>query len=455
MQAHAHRLTAPQTARDVDPSASGVPLSAPGYGRRGPGAVGLAAVMAVAAVMSVAFAAVGGAAEPAAGDWPGWRGPTHDGHAARGQDVPLVWSATENVLWTVAVPGRGSSSPTVVGDRVYLTSCDEAVGSQSVHAFDRATGRAVWTTLVHASGAMLKNAKSTGASSSVSCDGERLFVAFPTSDAVVITALSTAGERIWQTRLCDYQIHQGYGATPLIHGDTVIVIADHKGGGAVAALDRRTGREVWRRGRPPMPNYSSPIVLSLAGREQLILIGCDKVESLDPATGAVLWEREGATTECVTTPVTDGQRVFTSGGYPRNHVSAVRADGSGAIDWENGEREYVPSMLVHEGHLYGVLDAGIAVCWDSATGTEKWKQRLGGNFSASPVLLDGRIFATSETGQTHVFGATPAGFTGFAVNTLGDEAFASPVICGGRIYLRYATQGNAGRQEHLACIGRP
>jgi len=145
--------------------------------------------------------------------------------------------------------------------------------------------------------------------------------------------------------------------------------------------------------------------------------------------------------------------VFTSGGYPRNHVSAVRADGSATLDWENGEREYVPSMIVHGGHLYGVLDAGIAVCWDAATGVERWKHRLGGNFSASPVLLDGRIFATSETGQTHVFRASPDAFEALAVNTLGDEAFASPTICGGRIYLRYATHDGGRRQEHLACIG--
>jgi outer membrane protein assembly factor BamB len=389
------------------------------------------------------------------GDWPHWRGPTHDGHAAPGQDVPLSWSASDHVVWAVDVPGRGSSSPTVVGGRVYLTSCDESVGSQSVYAFDRASGASLWTTLVHPSGAMLKNSKSTGASSSVSSDGERLFVAFPTSDAVVITALSIDGGQVWQTRLCDYRIHQGYGATPLVYGDTVIVIADHQGGGAVAALDRRTGREVWRRERPPTPNYSSPIVLHLFGRDQLILIGCDKVESLDPATGETLWERAGATTECVTTPVTDGTRVFSSGGYPRNHVCAVRADGTATIDWENGERQYVPSLLVHEGHLYGVLDAGIAVCWDAASGVERWKQRLGGNFSGSPVLLDGRIFVTSEAGQTHVFRASPTGFEELALNTLGDEAFASPTICGDRIYLRYATHDADRRQERLACIGRP
>jgi len=388
-------------------------------------------------------------------DWPWWRGPAHDGHAAASQTVPLTWSDTENVIWSADVPGRGSSSPTVVADRIYLTSCDESAGSQSVYAYDRASGRLVWTKQVHASGAMRKNTRSTGASSSIACDGERLFVAFPTSGAVVITALSLAGEQLWQTTLCEYLIHQGYGASPFLYQETVLVAADHKGGGAVAALDRRTGNVVWKKPRPPFPNYASPIVFRLYGRDQLILTGCDKVISYDPATGDTLWEREGATTECVTTPVTDGERVFTSGGYPKNHVSAVRADGSATIDWENSEREYVPSMIVREGHLYGVLDAGIAVCWDSATGKERWKHRLGGNFSASPVLLGDRIYAANEAGETHVFRANPDRFESLAVNKLGDEAWATPAICGDRISMRVVTGTGADRREKLVCIGTP
>jgi len=423
------------------------------------------ALVAAVLVAAVLVAAVGRgslvAAEPAPvppgitpADWPWWRGPTHDGHAAAGQQVPLSWSDEENVLWTAAVPGRGSSSPTVVGDRVYLTTCDERAGSQSVLAFDRLTGGEAWRKEVHASGAMRKNERSTGASGSVACDGRRLFAAFPTSDAVFITALTLDGEQVWQVRLCDYAIHQGYGASPLVHGDTVIVVADHKGGGAVAALDRATGATVWRKERPPMPNYSSPVVLRLHGREQLVLTGCDKVVSLDPASGATLWERAGATTECVTTPVTDGTRVFTSGGYPRNHVSAVHGDGSD-VDWQNGDRVYVPSLLVHDGHLYAVLDAGVAACWDATTGAEKWKHRLGGNFSASPVLLGDTIFATAENGVTHLFRARPDAFEAIGANAVGDEAFATPTICGGRIYLRVAAGRGAERREKLVCIGRP
>lgn len=405
-----------------------------------------------AAVALVAAWTPGG---PAVGDdWPCWRGPTHDGQARPDQGVPLEWSDTRNVAWSAEIPGRGNGSPTVVGGLVVLATCDEATGSQSVIALDRSGGRRVWETVVHATGAMRKNEKSTGASSTVSGDGERLYVTFPSADAVHCSALAPDGRLLWQRRVCDYVIHQGYGASPLVHGGRVFVVADHKGHGRVAALDPASGAVLWEKERPPAPNYSSPVVWELFGREQLILTGCDKVAALDPATGETLWEKEGATTECVTTTVTDGKRVFSTGGYPRNHVAAYRADGSGTVDWENGDRVYVPSLLFSRGHLFAVLDAGIAACYDAATGAERWKHRLGGTFSASPVMLGEIVFATNEAGETHVFRASPERFEAVAVNRLGDEAFASPAICGGRIYLRVAETKDGVRRERLVCLAR-
>src|SRR5262249_21132207 len=141
-----------------------------------------------------------------------------------------------------------------------------------------------------------------------------------------------------------------------------------------------SGKVVWKHARPKTPNYASPIILNAAGRDQLVFTGCDLVASYEPLTGKLLWQVKGSTTECVTSTVTDGRHVFTSGGYPKNHVSAVLADGSGKVVWENGTRVYVPSMLVREGHLYAVLDAGVAVCWECGTGKEVWRHRLGGTF---------------------------------------------------------------------------
>jgi outer membrane protein assembly factor BamB len=136
-------------------------------------------------------------------------------------------------------------------------------------------------------------------------------------------------------------------------------------------------------------------------------------------------------------------------------MSAVRADGSGKLAWENNVRVYVPSLLIQDGYLFGVTDAGVATCWLAATGEEQWKGRLGGTFSASPVLVGERIYATNEAGVTFVFKASREKFELLAENQLGNEVFATPVICGGKIYLRVAEREGDRRQELLYCIGSP
>lgn len=389
-------------------------------------------------------------------DWPWWRGPKLDGIAAD-QTPPLKWSETENVVWKSPVPGRGHGSPTVVGDRVYLATAEVDKETQSVHCFDRADGKLVWRTEVHQGGFDKKgNAKSSHASSTVACDGRRLFINFLHDGAIYTTALDLDGKKVWETKIADFVNHQGFGSSPAVYQSLVIVSADNKGGsGAVAALDRETGSVVWKVERPAVPNYTSPIIFNLGGRDQLILTGCDLVASLDPLTGAKLWEVPGSTTECVTSTVTDGKHIFTSGGYPKNHMSAVLADGSGKVVWENKTRVYVPSMIAKNGHLYGVLDAGVASCWESATGNEVWKERLGGTFSASPVLVGQNLFAINEAGKTSIFRASPEGFTLVGENQLGDEAFATPTFVGNRIYMRVAKTTDGARQEWLYCLGTP
>jgi outer membrane protein assembly factor BamB len=386
-------------------------------------------------------------------DWPWWRGPRRDGSANENQKPPVSWSATENVAWKAEVPGRGHGSPTVFGEHVYLAACDEPIGRQSVLCYDRATGHRLWECEVHPTGAMRKNAKSSGASTTPACDGERVYINFANAGAVTTSALSREGKILWQTRISDYVIHQGYGSSPAPYRSLVLVSADHHGGGVIAGLDRKTGAIAWKHERPKVPNYSSPVVLRVDGRDQALLTGCDLVSSFDPVTGKALWEIPGSTTECVTSTVTDGTHIFTSGGYPRNHLAAVRADGTGKIDWETKDRVYVPSLLVRDGNLYGVLDAGMAVCWACDSGKELWKARLGGTFSASPVRVGDAIYATNEAGETFVYRASPEKYTAVATSKLGDEVFATPAICGGRVYMRIAQKVEGRRQELLYCLG--
>lgn len=388
-------------------------------------------------------------------DWPWWRGPSTNGVAAPGQKPPTTWNATKNVLWKTLVPGRGHGSPVIVGDHVYLPTADRKRGAQSVFCYDRNSGNLLWRADVHRGGIMSGNKRASQASTTVACDGTRIFVNFVNGGAVYTTALSRKGKQLWQTKITDYRIHQGYASSPFLYKSLVLVSADNKKAGAVAALHRGTGKIVWKMKRPKKPNYASPVVVKAAGREQLILTGCDLVSSFDPMTGKKLWEVKGATTECVTTTVTNGELIYTSGGYPKNHVSAVKADGSGKTVWSNSTRIYVPSMVIHEGFLYAINGSGVAACWAADTGRQAWMHRLGnGGFKASPVLVGNRFYAINEQGTAFVFAANPKKFEILSSSRLGDEAFATPAICGGRIYLRVAHDTDNGRQEMLYCIGR-
>lgn len=389
-------------------------------------------------------------------DWPWWRGPTLDGAAPSDSRVPTSWTDQANVAWKSKVPGRGHGSAIVVGDRVMIAAADKNRNVQSVLCLDFKTGDRLWEGVAHRGGIFTGgNKKASQASSTPACDGKLVFINFLNNDAIYTTAFDLKGDIVWQRRICDYVVHQGYGSSPLIDGELVIVTADNKGGGRIVALNRATGDVVWQRERPKKPNYPSPIILTAVGKRQLILTGCDLITSLDPATGKENWEVDGATTECVTTSVTDGTNVFTSGGYPKNHISAVRADGSGKISWEVKSRVYVPSMLVSDGYLYSILDAGVAICHRCADGKEMWKHRINGTFSSSPLLAGGLILATNEAGVTTVFHANPSRYEQVSKNNLKAEVFSTPSLSRDRLFIRGAKTTGGVRQEFLYCIGSP
>lgn len=389
-------------------------------------------------------------------DWPWWRGTYRNGTAEPNQSPPIEFGEETKVLWKSEVPGRGYGSPIVFGDHVFLASGDDERGAQSMLCYQRFTGQRLWQVVVHESGGMQKNKKSSLASSTPATDGRRVFINFPNDGRLYTTALDIDGNQLWQVKVSDYEMHQGYGASPAIYRQLVIVSADNKGGGALAGLNRQTGEVVWRRERPELPNYPSPILMHVEGRDQLVMVGCDMVVSYDPLTGQTLWETEGATTECVTSTLTDGVSIFTSGGYPRNHMSAIRADGSGRLVWENDNRLYVPSLVIHEGYLYGVLDAGIAVCWRASDGREMWKARLGGTFSSSPVLVNDLVYVSNEAGELFVYRGSPDGFERLAKNQLGDHVIATPAICDNCIFHRVTKIDDEGSgQEFLYCLGQP
>ena len=380
-----------------------------------------------------------------ANDWPSWRGPAHNGVAEK-QNAPIQLGEPK---WSTEVPGRSHGSLSVAGRQVVFAIADK--NGQSVACADRKTGKLLWTTRVHEGGLTQRlNKKATWASSTPAIHGGRIFINFVNGKSAYTTALDLDGKQLWQTELCPYKIHQGYASSPAIFEDLVIVSADNKLGGALCGIRQESGTIAWKVKRASQPNYPSPVIFTVGGKTQLFLTGTDKVSSFDPATGDVIWQIEGATTECVTTTVTDGTAHLFDGRI--SPESRCRHRGRWIRNRMERPHPGLCSLALYkDGHLFGVMDAGVAVCWKSDTGEEVWKGRLGGTFSSSPVLVGDHIYAANESGTLFVFEADPAKLTVLAKNQIADEIFATPAICGGEIYLRVAFYQGEKRTEKIVC----
>ncbi|QOV89470.1 outer membrane protein assembly factor BamB family protein [Humisphaera borealis] len=393
-------------------------------------------------------------------DWPWWRGPTRNGIAAEAPNanLPTQWSETENVIWKADVPGRGHASPIVVDGKIYLTTADEQKQAQSIVAFDAATGRQLWKSDISQGGFPPEiHKKNTHASPTVACDGERLFVTLHHTKAVHCIATDLTGKVLWKTTFAAFDPGQypfGYAPSPVVYRDTVIVAAESDGERCIAALDRATGKQVWKTARTTNTSYSTPSIGFVAGRDQLLMSGGDQITGYDPATGKQLWTAPGTAAATCGTAVWEGDIVIASGGFPKSNTSAVKADGSGKVVWSVPQKLYEQSLMAYHGHVYGLLGNGMLYCWRTADGKEMWKQRFLGPVSASGVVAGGHIYWANERGTVYVFKANPEKLEMVAQNVLGDESMASPAIAGGRIYLRVAHNGDGGRKETLYCIGK-
>lgn len=383
-------------------------------------------------------------------DWPAWRGTARDGVQS---DVspPLEWGQ-DVIAWRSEVPGRGHGSPIIVSKRIYLPTADEATQQQSLLAYDLETGNQLWHTTVH-QGGLDPNVhdKNTQASSTPASDGELLFAAFLHKGSIWVSALDLKGELKWQREIGGFASKFGYAASPVVDGSLVIVAADHQDGGFLAALHRKTGDIVWRKRRPVAASYATPTVVHAGGRDQLLICGGRQVDSYDPETGEPIWSVKGTAEACVGSLVSDGDLVFASGGYPERETIAIEAE-TGNIVWRADTKSYVPSLVAHDGLVFQIQDDGILRCFHAADGKEAWKKRLGGRFSASPVLAGGAVFVCDEAGKVTVFEATSEKYQQLAQNLLGEEIMASPAISGKRLVLRVAEGTGEERTEYLYCL---
>ena len=340
----------------------------------------------------------------AAQDWPAFRGPGGQGHSSE-LGLPAEWSETRNVLWKTAVAGLGWSSPVVAGSRVWLTSSveDRDLTLRAL-AFDVETGRE----LVNVEVFRLKrprdiNPKNSFASPTPVIDGDRVYVHFGADGTA---ALTTTGEIVWTAKF-PYESQHGAGGSPVIYRDLLIFSCDGHDAAFVVALDKDTGKVRWKTNRrqPADQAYSTPLVIRVGDRDQLVSVGAFRATAYDPLTGKEIWRvsyDDGFSN--VPRPVYGHGMVFIVTGFQQPAVIAVKPDGIGDVTrthiaWTlRRGAPLTPSPLLVGDELYLLTDAGIATCLDARTGTVHWQMRLGGTYSASPVFADQRIYFLGEHG---------------------------------------------------------
>ena len=396
-----------------------------------------------------------------AADWPQFRGPGGQGHSDA-TNLPLTWSETENVVWKVPVAGLGWSSPSIQGDQIWLTTAIDDGKSLHAIALDRATGKTIHDVVVFEladPGAV--HSKNSHASPTPLIEDDRVYIHF---GAHGTACLKTDGSVVWKTQELKHNHRHGPGGSPVIYQNLLILNCDGSDLQYVVALDKNTGKEVWKKkrehigedrisGKSSVPMaYTTPLLTEINGKIQLLSSGADSIVSYDPLTGDELWWFRYDGYSNVPRPVVGKGHVFISSGYDRPEFFAVRVDGTGDVTeshlaWNLKKAAPLnPSPLLLGDELYLVSDNGIATCLDAVSGEQHWQERIGGNFSASPTFADGRIYFLDEEGKTTVV-APGKKFEVLASNQLEGRTLASPAMVDSSIFLRTDT--------HLYRIEKP
>lgn len=384
--------------------------------------------------------------------WPGWRGPREDGTCIE-PNVPRNWDPA-GAIWKAEIPGQGHASPIVWGDRVCTVTALPATQERVLLCLDRSSGKVLWQrTVVQGPLEKIHNENSY-ASGTPATDGQRVFVTFRVGDRIAVAAHDLAdGKQLWLVWPGGHVGEWGFSNEPVLFRDKVIVDGDSKGDSFLVALSRDDGRTLWRVNRTHRGiSYSAPLIREMAGRSQLVQCGDRCVASFDPNTGRPLWTVDGPSEEFVSTPVYSEKAglVFVSSSWPKQVLLAIRPDGSGDVTgthvvWRDDKgAPYIPSLIVAGDLLISVNNAGVAFCYEAATGKMIWQERLG-RHHASPVLAGGLLFFISDSGEVNVIrpGRT---FDRVAKYDLGESCYASPAISDGQVFLRGF--------RHLFCIGR-
>ncbi len=405
---------------------------------------------------SAVFSACSLAAAEPSRDWPRWRGPQADG-VADGRRLPLRWDAAEktNVRWSVALPGWGTSSPVVRGERVFVTSQVEVDGRKQLLTlcYDRATGRERWRHDFGLGANQRTHKKSNLAVNTPTVTPDAVYIAFGNAD---IARYTHDGKLVWVTRYIEHfgdpKMAWGYSPSPVVLDDAVVFAWDHHTGPCyLVGLDPKTGAIAWQVPRPIGTAHATPLVIDHHGQRDLLVLGKNRLTAFDARTHAERWQYgTGAgpfNGEIISSAVHgDGMVFLHLWRQSRIHALRLRGDGQPPEElWESERPGAVePSLLYYRGLVYALLDNGTLVCLDGRTGQEHYRERLGGECNSSPVASDGRIYVSNIEGKTFVVRAGPT-FALLATNTLDERITASPAISGDELIYR--------TDSHLYCLG--
>lgn len=404
-----------------------------------------------------------GALVPARADWPEFRGPAGDGHAAGKQPagLPLHWSETENVKWKTEIPFRGWSTPVVLGGQVWLTTATPDGHDFYALCVDAGTGKIRFNEkLFHADNPEpLGNPVNCYASPSPAGEPGRVYINFGSYGTACLD--TATGKPIWERRDIPCRHYRGPGSSVFLFENLVILTMDGVDQQYMIALDKKTGRTVWKTDRTadwgdlgadgkPMAEgdlrkaYSTPIVAVVGGRPLLFSVGAKAAYAYDARTGKEVWKVRHTGYSAAPRPVYANGLVFFDTALGRTELLAVRADGQGDVTnthiaWRTGANvPNTPSPIIVDDLLYMVSDHGAVSCLETATGKVVWREQIGGNYAASPIYADGRLYFFNQQGKGTVIkpGRT---FEVLATNTLDGGFMASPAVDGKALILRTKT----------------
>ena len=404
-------------------------------------------------------------------NWPQWRGPEASGVSLE-SSLPMEWSETKNIAWKTELPGRGNSQPVIWGNKIFLTAEEDtgdapsnykppvhhingevflhpdSVGVNKLHrlsviALDKGSGKILWKKAAYEGTVSdYRHKKGSYASPTPIVDGKTVFAYFGNEG---LFAFDFDGKHLWSYQTEKVKtLGMGPGTSPAMNGNLLFLQSDDSEhtGSTISAIDKRTGKRVWKTERKEMfVSWSTPVIADANGGKELITTSMQSVVAYDPATGEELWRAPGVKGHAIATPVIGHGMAFLAAGYPVKYTYAVKLGGNGEAtpvwSYDKGTA-YVPSPILLGEYYYVMSDKGLLTCFDARTGEVKYEGKRPskpGTFSGSPVAAGGKILITSEDGDTYIIKAGPEHEI-LAVNTVGEPVYASAAIADGRIYLR-------------------